>query len=416
MVCTEIKTDLKSKIHFQDHSDLKQCRHGSGCSGWRAIATGRACCGPSIALISPRTSGSPRRWVETENSAELVAELDELHRHAQARRVGRALQRTRRVVGAGQHARDVLADPQANAAGMFVEMAGIDGEQYKSVSTPVRFEPASDHVAAPGRVPRWESTPPRCSPRRLSCGPRRLSTPPVSHVCRTMPRPIANTLGVAVGSRDSRPRSHGRSRERSAPEGGEHGFGELLAADEEIREPRVGAVVDERRSVEASDVKSGRHRHSGGRGAVPLVLAAGVHVDVGVAAHDRHGLGACGSERDDVHAQAVRDHHRGSVRRAAATGDHTEVATVDRWGIRRRIAGAVHHTDCRSRTPTTGSPRTASAMCTAQSLRPRLAELVRAVQRVDDPHNRRRVERGRRVLPPTGSHRSDASARRSTMK
>ena len=49
--------------------------------------------------------------------------------------------------------RDVLADPQANAAGMFVEMAGIDGEQYKSVSTPVRFEPASDHVAAPGRVP-----------------------------------------------------------------------------------------------------------------------------------------------------------------------------------------------------------------------------------------------------------------------
>jgi crotonobetainyl-CoA:carnitine CoA-transferase CaiB-like acyl-CoA transferase len=49
--------------------------------------------------------------------------------------------------------RDVLADPQANAAGMFVDMAGIDGEPYRSVATPIRFHPSTDHVAAPGRVP-----------------------------------------------------------------------------------------------------------------------------------------------------------------------------------------------------------------------------------------------------------------------
>ena len=49
--------------------------------------------------------------------------------------------------------RDVLVDPQANAAGMFVDMAGIDGEPYRSVATPVRFHPSTDHVAEPGRVP-----------------------------------------------------------------------------------------------------------------------------------------------------------------------------------------------------------------------------------------------------------------------
>ena len=52
-----------------------------------------------------------------------------------------------------QTLREVLADPQANAAGMFVEMAGIDGERYRSVATPVRFEPSTDHVAQPGLVP-----------------------------------------------------------------------------------------------------------------------------------------------------------------------------------------------------------------------------------------------------------------------
>jgi crotonobetainyl-CoA:carnitine CoA-transferase CaiB-like acyl-CoA transferase len=52
-----------------------------------------------------------------------------------------------------QTLREVLADPQANAAGMFVEMAGIDGEPYRSVATPVRFEPSTDHVAQPGPVP-----------------------------------------------------------------------------------------------------------------------------------------------------------------------------------------------------------------------------------------------------------------------
>ena len=49
--------------------------------------------------------------------------------------------------------RDVLDDPQAIAAGMFVEMAGADGEPYRSVSTPVRFAPSTDHVDEPGPVP-----------------------------------------------------------------------------------------------------------------------------------------------------------------------------------------------------------------------------------------------------------------------
>jgi crotonobetainyl-CoA:carnitine CoA-transferase CaiB-like acyl-CoA transferase len=88
-----------------------------------------------------------------ENCAALIAELDELFA---TRTFDEWVERfdAHDVWWAPVNTlRDVLADPQANAAGMFVEMAGIDGEQYKSVSTPVRFEPASDHVAAPGRVP-----------------------------------------------------------------------------------------------------------------------------------------------------------------------------------------------------------------------------------------------------------------------
>ena len=63
------------------------------------------------------------------------------------------------------------------------------------------------------------------------------------------------------------------------------------------------------------------------------------------------------------------------------------VATVDRWGIWRRIAGVVHDADCGQRDRAdeglaahrecdVHGPVTASG----------LAELVRAVQRVDDPH------------------------------
>ena len=107
----------------------------------------------SIAPTSPRTSGSAHRWVDartarrsspSSTSCSPTRTFDEWVERFDAHDVWWAPVNT---------LRDVLADPQANAAGMFVEMAGIDGEQYKSVSTPVRFEPASDHVAAPGRVP-----------------------------------------------------------------------------------------------------------------------------------------------------------------------------------------------------------------------------------------------------------------------
>ena len=126
---------------------------GSGCSGSRVIATGRACCGPSIAPISVRTNGSTRRSVDartarrsspSSTTCSRRARFDEWVERFDAHDVWWAPVNT---------LRDVLADPQANAAGMFVEMAGIDGEPYKSVSTPVRFEPSSDHVSEPGAVP-----------------------------------------------------------------------------------------------------------------------------------------------------------------------------------------------------------------------------------------------------------------------
>ena len=54
--------------------------------------------------------------------------------------------------------------PQANAAGMFVDMAGIDGERYRSVATPIRISPSTDHIAEPGSANTSASTPPKSCP------------------------------------------------------------------------------------------------------------------------------------------------------------------------------------------------------------------------------------------------------------
>ena len=43
-----------------------------------------------------------------------------------------------------QTAAEVVVDPQAHAAGAFVEVTRSNGERYKSVATPVRFHDGED--------------------------------------------------------------------------------------------------------------------------------------------------------------------------------------------------------------------------------------------------------------------------------
>ena len=87
-------------------------------------------------------------------------------------------------------------------------------------------------------------------------------------------------------------------------------LGEVGAADQQVGEPGVALVVAERAAVEAADVEPGRRRHRRGGGVVPLVLAAGVGVDVGLAEHHGHGLGAGGAHRDESPAERLLDEPR----------------------------------------------------------------------------------------------------------
>ena len=71
----------------------------------------------------------------------------------------------------------------------------------------------------------------------------------------------------------------------------EHVLGQLGATDHQVGQVDVVVVVDERRPVEPGRVQPRGESDGGGGAVVPLVLPAAVHVDVGLAPHDGHGLG-----------------------------------------------------------------------------------------------------------------------------
>src|SRR5438067_9255810 len=91
--------------------------------------------------------------------------------------------------------------------------------------------------------------------------------------CRTR-RSCSRIGGGAATAVIWRPRSS---------DGGDHGTGQLGPADQEIGEIRVGLVVDQWRPIEPSGVQTGRQCDGDRRARVPLVLTAGVGVDLGVA-------------------------------------------------------------------------------------------------------------------------------------
>ena len=80
----------------------------------------------------------------------------------------------------------------------------------------------------------------------------------------------------------------------------QHCLRPFLPADQQIRDARVALVVDDRRAVDPRRVEPRCQRHRDGRAIVPLMLPAGVEVDLGLAAHYRHRLGA-GRAHDSLH-------------------------------------------------------------------------------------------------------------------
>ena len=109
----------------------------------------------------------------------------------------------------------------------------------------------------------------------------------------------------------------------------------------------IGLVVAQRGAVEPGGVQSGGLQHPGRRGRVPLPLPAGVDVGVGVAADDRHGLGARRTDPDELDVQPVAEQpqHRRRTVRTGGDADRTRAAgggAVD--GV-----AAVHLAECGQR-------------------------------------------------------------------
>ena len=73
---------------------------------------------------------------------------------------------------------------------------------------------------------------------------------------------------------------------------GQDVLGVLLAADDEVGQPRVGVAVAKRFPVEPAGVQSAGQGHRDRGARVPLVLAAGVDVHLGRAEDDGGDLGA----------------------------------------------------------------------------------------------------------------------------
>jgi len=79
-----------------------------------------------------------------QNAPELVALLDKVFATKTLKEWGRIFDDADLVWAPVQTAAEVVVDPQAHAAGAFVEVTRSNGESYKSVATPVRFHDGED--------------------------------------------------------------------------------------------------------------------------------------------------------------------------------------------------------------------------------------------------------------------------------
>ena len=159
-------------------------------------------------------------------------------------------------------------------------------------------------------------------------------------------------------------------------------------------------------------MQPGGRGHADRRGGVPLVLAAAMCIDVGLAEHDGHRLGARRTEREELAVDALA--HRGGDRgRAAAAHDEARrpVGDPGRWRGR-RLGGegeAVRGQRDRGRGDRAVDDERDVHRPVGAAV---LAELAGAVERVDDPHPLApRAARRRRRPLPRAPRRRDGRAR-----
>ena len=164
----------------------RRTARASGCSGWRATATGRASSPPSSAPTSPPTSASARARDRAVNAGDLIAELDVAFAARDRWSDWVARFDDHDVWWAPINTpRSALEDPQVIASGAFVEMPdGDGGEPVRSVASPIDIDGAA---AAPRPEPG-----PRRAHRR---GPRRARLLPGRHHRRASDRPPRRVAG-----------------------------------------------------------------------------------------------------------------------------------------------------------------------------------------------------------------------------
>ena len=158
-------------------------------------------------------------------------------------------------------------------------------------------------------------------------------------------------------------------------------------------------------------MQAGGGRDSGRRRVVPLVLAAGVGVDVGLAEHDGHGLGAGRAERHEHAVEGLTDQRAPGA--AAGTRRRRGVAVRPRAAARRWAPAPSRGSGPRAgraTAPATAVPSMARATCTAQSDRPRSLN-SRVPSRGSTIHTRCVSRRARSSRPSSESNASSGRSR-----
>ena len=124
-------------------------------------------------------------------------------------------------------------------------------------------------------------------------------------------------------------------------------------------------------------------RHCGRRTRIPLVLPAGMKVDIGVAAHHGHGLGPGRTHRDQLGAKRL-GHRDRLGRRACPTDHHAQPRRC--WRYRYRLVAAQHDIEAGQGDRADLGPAIDRQRDMHRPVSAGLAIFAGAVDRIDDPH------------------------------
>jgi hypothetical protein len=163
---------------------------------------------------------------------------------------------------------------------------------------------------------------------------------------------------------------------------------EVRPADDLVREPWVLAVVPKWRTVDAGGTETGRQRDTDGRGGIPFVLAAEMHVGFCIAADHRHRLRAGRAHVDQLSVERLGDGQ--GLGRGVRAAHHQTQAARRSLAAHRRRRGGHHHVQRRQRHRSRDRFTVDDQRDVDCPIGPSgLAELSRPVERVHDPDSAR---------------------------